>query len=112
MKLIKSLILTFASVNADSYWLPWANEGGAGRNHGDLSLCSKNADGTNKNYITATCSSGRKLHCESKLGKDASHGFKCEVDDTVEGQCNTDKKQVVVTDDTENKCRAIYGSFG
>ena len=112
MKLIKSLILTFASVNADSYWLPWANEGGAGRNHGDLSLCSKNEDGTNKNYITATCSSGRKLHCESKLGKDASHGFKCEVDKDLEDieECNG-AKQVLVTDDN-SKCRLISGSFG
>ena len=111
MKLINSLIFAFSSVNASSYWLPWANEGGQGRYHGDFSICSKNKDASNKNYITGTCSSGRKLHCESSLGKDASHAFKCEVDDDIEnrGIGNCYGQQVVVSD---TACRLPTGSFG
>ena len=58
------------------------------------------------------CSSGRKLHCESSLGKDESHGFKYEVDDDVELQCDADIQQVLVTEDIKNKCHVLDGSFG
>merc|ERR1719230_137019 len=90
MKLFNSLILTLSSVSAGSYWEPWNSR--HGYYWGDYLSCGSN------DYVTGTCTSGRKRHCESSLGSDTSHSIKCESDDN----------KIKIS----NRCRDLSGSHG
>ena len=103
MKLLNSLAFACSFVNGN-YWQPWfKNEG---YNHGDYIEC-RPADSADHDFdfITATCSSGRKRHCQSSLGSDTSHSIKCQEKDLI----------FIIDDyhpDYHKPCRTIQGSFG
>ena len=97
MKLSNSLIFTLSSVSAGSYWEPWTRD--SGYYWGEYLTCKSN------DFITGTCSSGRKRHCESSLGSDASHAIKCETPPKSDF-CDSPKIKVT------NQCRTLYGEFG